>query len=86
VWAVERRENLLEDQSVLNAAKAGRATGQQVFNYYLGWLSDPSVSPHFQLIPDAEVAYARDWGMNVEIGDLRKVIRLAQRGHRTVVV
>ena len=86
VWAVERRENLLEDQSVLNAAKAGRATGQQVFNYYLGWLSDPSVSPHFQLIPDAEVAYARDRGMNVEIGDLRKVVRLAQRGHRTVVV
>src|SRR4051812_8607349 len=62
VWAVERRENLLEDQSVLNAAKAGQATGQQVFNYYLGWLSDSSISPHFQVIPDADVAYARDWG------------------------
>ena len=65
VWAVERRENLLEDQSVLDAAKAGQATGQQVFNYYLGWLSDSSISPHFQLIPDADVAYARDWGMKV---------------------
>src|SRR5215212_610297 len=72
VWAVERRENLLEDQSVLNAAKAGKATGQQLFNYYLGWLSDSSISPHFRLIPDADVAYARDWGLNVEIGDLRK--------------
>jgi len=86
VWAVERRENLLEDQSVLNAAKAGKATGQQLFNYYLGWLSDSSISPHFRLIPDADVAYARDWGLNVEIGDLRKVVRLAQRGGRTVVV
>jgi len=86
VWAVERRENLLEDQSVLNAAKAGQATGQQVFNYYLGWLSDSSISPHFQVIPDADVAYARDWGMSVEVGDLRKVVRLAQRGGRTVVV
>src|SRR3954470_17269290 len=86
VWAVERRENLLEDQLVLNAAKAGKATGQQLFNYYLGWLSDSSFSPHFRLIPDADVAYARDWGLNVEIGDLRKVVRLAQRGGRTVVV
>jgi pimeloyl-ACP methyl ester carboxylesterase len=86
VWAVERRENLLEDQSMLNAAKAGTATGQQVFNYYLGWLSDSSISPHFQLIPDSDVAYARDWGMDVEIGDLRKVVQLAMRGGRTVVV
>ena len=86
VWAVERRENLLEDQSVINAAKAGQASGQQLFNYNLGWLSDSSISPHFQLIPDADVAYARDWGMKVEIGDLRKVVRLAQRGGRSVVV
>ena len=41
VWAVERRENLLEDQSVLNRAKAGKATPQQLFDYYLGWLTDP---------------------------------------------
>jgi hypothetical protein len=59
VWAVERRENLLEDHSVLNRAKRGRASGQQLFDYYLGFLEDPSISPHFRFIPDAEVGFAR---------------------------
>src|SRR4051794_7309589 len=35
VWAVERRENLLEDHSIFNKAKEGKATPQQVFDYYL---------------------------------------------------
>ncbi len=79
VWAVERRENLLEDHSVLDRAKDGTATGQELFDYYLGWLTDPSVTKHFQLIPDTDVAYARDWGMRVEIEDLRRVVKLAQK-------
>ena len=51
VWAVERRENLLEDQSMFNKAKEGKATPQQVFDYYLGYLTDPSITKHFQSIP-----------------------------------
>jgi hypothetical protein len=35
VWSVERRENLLEDQSELNLAKRGGATATQLFDYYL---------------------------------------------------
>src|SRR5262245_10332497 len=50
VWAVERRENQLEDHSVLDQAKAGTVTGQQLFDYYLGWLTNPSVTTHFQFI------------------------------------
>ena len=47
VWAVERRENLLEDQSVLQAAKGGQATATQMFDYYLGWLIPGAYSgPH----------------------------------------
>ena len=38
VWSVERRENLLEDQSVAQLAKEGKATPKQLFDYYLGWL------------------------------------------------
>lgn len=86
VWAVERRENLLEDQSMLDRGKAGTATPQQVFDYYLGYLSDPSIAHHFRLIPDAEVGYARRWGMAVEIGDLRRVVRRAMRRGRRVVL
>ncbi len=44
VWAVERRENLLEDHSVLNRAKAGKAGPQELFDYYLGFVTDPSIT------------------------------------------
>src|SRR5262245_156833 len=86
VWAVERRENLLEDQSVLDRAKEGMATPQQVFDYYLGWLVNSAVTTHFQLIPDTSVAFARDWGMRVEIEDLRVVVNLAHKQAKRVVV
>jgi len=86
VWAVERRENLLEDHSVLNRAKRGQVTGRQLFDYYLGWLTDDTITDHFQFIPDTDVAYARRWGMRVEIEDLRRVVKAAQRAGRHVVV
>jgi len=86
VWAVERRENLLEDHSMLDRAKAGKATGKQLFDYYLGFLTDPSVQTHFQFIPDSSVGYAREWGMNTEINDLRRVVLAAKRRGGHVVV
>src|SRR3954467_9116656 len=52
VWAVERRENLLDDQSMANRGKSGKATPKQLTDYYVGWVQDPSIKPHFQLIPD----------------------------------
>src|SRR3954471_8280116 len=86
VWAVERRENLLEDHSVLDRAKAGTATPQALFDYYLGWVKDPSIATHFQPIPDASVAYAKQWGMNTAIEDLRRVVlRAAKLGGKVVV-
>jgi pimeloyl-ACP methyl ester carboxylesterase len=86
VWAVERRENLLEDQSVLDQAKAGKATGKQLFDYYLGWLADSSIKTHFQFVPDSSVQYAKQWGMNTEIGDLRRVVLGAEKLGGHVVV
>jgi pimeloyl-ACP methyl ester carboxylesterase len=86
VWAVERRENLLEDQSMMNKAKAGKATGKQLFDYYLGYLTDNTVKTHFQSIPDASVQYAKQWGMNTEIGDLRRVVLEAEKLGGHVVV
>jgi len=86
VWAVERRENQLEDHSVLDQAKQGLVTGQQLFDYYLGWITDMTITTHFQFIADADVAFARDWGMQVEVEDLQRVVKMARRGHRRVVV
>ena len=86
VWSVERRENLLEDHSVLNRAKAHRASARQLFEYYLGWLDDSSITPHFRFIPDSEVAYAREWGMKTEVQDLRRVVQRAEKLGGKVVV
>jgi pimeloyl-ACP methyl ester carboxylesterase len=86
VWSVERRENLLEDQSVAEQAKEGLVTAKQLFDYYLGWLSDPSITNHFQLIPNSQVEFAKEWGMNVEINDLRKVVLAAEQTGRHVVM
>src|SRR5947208_4666696 len=86
VWAVERRENQLEDHSMLDRAKAGMATNQELFDYYLGWLTNPDITTHFQFIADSDVAFAREWGMRVEIEDLRRVVQAAKRRRGRVVV
>lgn len=78
VWSVERRENLLEDHSVLDEYITGKASQQQVFDYYLGWLTDPTITPHFTAPTDESVAFARDWGMDVAIGDLHEVVDRAK--------
>jgi pimeloyl-ACP methyl ester carboxylesterase len=78
VWSVERRENLLEDQSVLTAAKFGLASPQELYNYYLGYLTNPSISFHFNPVPESSVGFARQWGMNVAVQDLHTVIEAAK--------
>src|SRR3954454_19893254 len=74
IWAVERRENFLEDQSELNLFKQGKASPTDFFNYYLGYLSNPIVTNHVTNVPDSSVPFARQWGMNTEINDLRVVV------------
>ncbi len=86
VWAVERRENILEDQSVLNQAKKGKATPKEMFDYYLGFVTDPTITKHFQFIPDSDVAFARDWGMNVAVQDIRRVVEQAKKQGGKVVL
>ncbi len=78
VWSVERRENLLEDQSELNVFKQGKATATQLYDYYLGFLKDASITPHFALIANSTVEFAKQWGMNVAVEDLHRVIEAAK--------
>jgi pimeloyl-ACP methyl ester carboxylesterase len=86
VWSVERRENLLEDQSMLDLAKQGKASGQQLLDYYLGFLTDPSIKNHFKVIPDSSVAFARQWGMEVAVKDLHAVVSAAKKHGGKVVL
>jgi hypothetical protein len=85
VWAVERRENLLEDHRVLDAVRAGDRPVADLFPYYLGWLTG-GVAEHFAPPADSVTAPARGWGMRVAVQDLRRVIRAARRGGRRVVL
>ena len=86
VWSVERRENLLEDQSELNLAKRHRVSATQLFDYYLGYLADPRITHHIRPVADARVGFARGWGMGVAVHDLRTVIGAARRlGGRVVL-
>ncbi len=80
VWAVQRRESMLEDQSELNLAKQGKVSTTAVFNYYLGFVANKGVTDH---LPSSYLtlapAYAKDWGMNVAVNDLRTVIGAARK-------
>jgi pimeloyl-ACP methyl ester carboxylesterase len=86
VWAVERRENFLEDQSELNLFKQGKVSPTDFFNYYLGYLSNSSITNHVNNVPDSAVPFARQWGMNTEINDLRVVVKAAAKGGRNVAM
>jgi hypothetical protein len=86
VWAVERRESLLEDQSELNLFKEHKATATQLFDYYFGYLKDPSITHHIHLIPDSTVGFAKQWGMNVAVQDLHVVIGAAKKAGGKVVL
>ena len=86
VWSVERRENFLEDQSELNLLKRGQVSPTDFFNYYLGYLSNPSIANHTNNVPDAAVPFARQWGMNTEVQDLRLVVKAAARKGRNVAM
>ena len=79
VWSVERRENLLEDQSEIEKAKKGQATPAQLFHYYLGYITEhPPTEPHMHMLPPSAVGFAKGWGMNVAVEDLHTVIESAK--------
>ncbi len=87
VWSLERRENGLEDQSRFDSAKRGSASPQELFDYYLGWIGNADApATHFEPKSTAETAFARDWGMNVAMEDLRRVVRSAGGKGRRVVL
>jgi len=78
VWAVERRENFLENQKELRKYKSGEVSSEEFFNYYLGYLDKPSVTDHYVPVPETGVEFAKEWGMNVAVEDLKVVIEEAR--------
>jgi pimeloyl-ACP methyl ester carboxylesterase len=85
VWAVVRRESLEEDQSVLNLAKEGKATTEEVFNFYLGFITNPAIEHHLVLNHNAD-NFAKQWGMKTAVEDLHRVIEAAHKQGGAVVL
>ena len=87
VWSERRREGVLQDESVVQAALAGKKTSQEMFDYYLGWISDPKITDHYQPLKAADYSFVADWGMAVAMNDLHAVVMKASNGgSRTVTL
>ena len=86
VWAEMRREGALLDNRMLLRGLNGTATPQQVFDYYIGWLADRSIRPHYQPLQNSQVGYAKRWGLAVAMNDLHAVVTRARAGGRRSVV
>jgi hypothetical protein len=74
VWAVDRRSQALEDTKGFDSGDPAAAQA-----YYLG-------GGGFAPRSGADFPFVRDWGLAVALGDLRRVVRRAGRGGRSVIL
>lgn len=80
VWAIDRRSAALEDTSMFQKALAGKATPEDAFNYYLGWISNGGKpADHYKFLDASTVPFAKDWGMATALNDARKVVLAAHK-------
>jgi pimeloyl-ACP methyl ester carboxylesterase len=86
VWAIDRRSEALEDTSMFRKLLAGKATDQQAIDYYLGWIGNPKITNHFQPVKDDDVQFAKDWGLDVSIEDVRRVVTAARKASGRKVI
>jgi pimeloyl-ACP methyl ester carboxylesterase len=86
VWAEMRREGALVDNSLLLRGLAGTATPTQVFDYYVGWLADRSITTHYQPLDPKHFGFVKQWGLRVAMEDLHRVVDKARDGGRRKVV
>ncbi len=73
VWIVDRRQQAFEDTSVF-------ATGdpQRAQDYYLGF--------QYRRVAGEDAKFVADWGLKLQLADLRSVIRRARAGGRRVLL
>jgi pimeloyl-ACP methyl ester carboxylesterase len=73
VWIVDRREQAFEDTSVFRTGNPQRAQ-----DYYLGL--------RYGRVAGPDARFVADWGLKLQLRDLRSVIRRARRGGRRVLL
>jgi pimeloyl-ACP methyl ester carboxylesterase len=87
VWAIDRRSQVLEDTGNFAAADRGEIGLQEMYDYYLGWLTNGGTpAEHFNFLDTSTVPFAQDWGMEVALEDARAVVRKAGKGGRSVLL
>jgi pimeloyl-ACP methyl ester carboxylesterase len=86
VWAVDRRESVLEDTAMFEQGLAGTKTPQEVFDYYLGWLQGATPPSHYQFLDSSQFAFAKEWGMEVALDDVHAVIAKARKQGKDVIL
>ena len=73
VWIVDRRQQAFEDTTVFRTRDP-----QRVQDYYLGFEYERTVG--------TDAKYVADWGLGVQLADLRSVIQRARNGGRRVML
>ena len=87
VWAIDRRTQALESSKVFEQALAGKVTLQQMFDYYLGWLTNGGKpANHFNFLDPTKYEFAKEWGLPVALDDERQVVLAARDGGKRQVI
>ena len=87
VWAIDRRPNQFEDTSYMVKGLKGQVSGQQLFDYYIGWIgNEQNVPVHYKPLDDSKYTFARGWGLKMAMEDTRRVVLAARKGGRKVVL
>jgi pimeloyl-ACP methyl ester carboxylesterase len=73
VWIVDRREQAFEDTSVFASGDPQRAQ-----DYYLGF--------QYKRVAGEDAKFVAEWGLKLQLADLRSVIRRARAGGRRVIL
>jgi dienelactone hydrolase len=73
VWIVDRRQQAFEDTSVFEERDPDAA-----LDYYLGL--------RYRRVLGEDARFVAEWGLKVQLADLRRVVRRAARGGRQVVL
>jgi hypothetical protein len=73
VWVVDRREQAFEDTVVFAQRDPDAA-----LDHYLGF--------KYRSVKGAKAKFVADWGLEVQLNDLRSVVRRASKGGRRVVL
>ena len=73
VWIVDRRQQAFEDTAVFE-----RRDPDAALDHYLGF--------KYRRVLGSDLRFAAEWGLRVQLADLRRVVRRAARGGREVVL